>query len=208
MNLKTITGAGFSSNSYLIIDNKVALIDPGMHLNSIHAVSEVGQLDLIINTHIHFDHSANNKLLQDRYNCDIAMGRAEADFFSKNPDDALAGDFFDFEKNVLDYKITKRLDEGNVIDLGQTKLKVINTPGHTIGGICLYSESEKILFTGDTIFFEGVGRTDLPGGDSRELKRSLRKLQAYETEVFYPGHGPEYRGNIGEKVGDVIEFIV
>ncbi|HKK64272.1 MAG TPA: MBL fold metallo-hydrolase, partial [Clostridia bacterium] len=73
-----------------------------------------------------------------------------------------------------------------------TDLQVIHTPGHTPGGISIYSESDLILFSGDTLFFEGVGRTDLPGGDSDQLRSSiLDKLFTLpdETRVF-PGHGP------------------
>jgi len=81
------------------------------------------------------------------------------------------------------------LHEGDKISIGSYSLNIIHTPGHTPGGICLYTD--KILFSGDTLFYEGIGRTDLPGGDGEKLLESIRtKLFALpdDTKVF-PGHG-------------------
>jgi glyoxylase-like metal-dependent hydrolase (beta-lactamase superfamily II) len=93
------------------------------------------------------------------------------------------------------------LKEGD--DVFKSGLKVIETPGHTLGSISLYCKKEAILFTGDTLFFEGIGRADLPGGNEKALVKSLREklmVLPHETNV-YPGHGPvttlerEIKGN-------------
>jgi glyoxylase-like metal-dependent hydrolase (beta-lactamase superfamily II) len=78
--------------------------------------------------------------------------------------------------------------EGDTIDLGEHRLRVINTPGHTCGGICMYDEITQSLFSGDTVFASGVGRTDLPTGSEDELIRSLKKLSGIDVRKLYPGH--------------------
>jgi glyoxylase-like metal-dependent hydrolase (beta-lactamase superfamily II) len=96
--------------------------------------------------------------------------------------------FHGFLQNLPQYDYL--LEEGDTIL--DTDLTVIHTPGHTPGGISIYSESDLILFSGDTLFFEGVGRTDLPGGNTDLLLQSIReKLFSLpeDTRVF-PGHGP------------------
>ncbi len=84
------------------------------------------------------------------------------------------------------------LNDGDEVEFAGVKLKVIHTPGHTPGGISLYSESEKLLFAGDTLFATSVGRTDFPGGNSTQLINSIRtKLLTLPDEtVVYTGHGP------------------
>jgi glyoxylase-like metal-dependent hydrolase (beta-lactamase superfamily II) len=83
------------------------------------------------------------------------------------------------------------LDDGDVVDVAGVKLEVLHTPGHTPGGICLYSADEGVVFVGDTLFADSVGRTDFPGGDMGQLGTSIRKrlLVLPEETVVYPGHG-------------------
>jgi glyoxylase-like metal-dependent hydrolase (beta-lactamase superfamily II) len=78
--------------------------------------------------------------------------------------------------------------EEDVIDIGEHRLRVINTPGHTCGGICLYDEVTGSLFSGDTVFGSGIGRTDLPSGSAKELAMSLKKLSGIDVKTLYPGH--------------------
>jgi hydroxyacylglutathione hydrolase len=83
------------------------------------------------------------------------------------------------------------LEEGQVLTLGEIKLKVLHTPGHSPGSVCLYSEEEGVLFDGDVLFNMGMGRYDLPGGSYRVLMESIKKLLALPDETtVYPGHGP------------------
>jgi hydroxyacylglutathione hydrolase len=84
------------------------------------------------------------------------------------------------------------LEEGDVVEQAGVRLKVLHTPGHTPGGICLYSEDEGIVFSGDTLFCAGVGRTDFPGGSMTRLLKSIREklLILPDETVVYPGHGP------------------
>lgn len=84
------------------------------------------------------------------------------------------------------------VDEGRILAAGGLSARVLHTPGHTPGGVCYWFESEKKLLTGDTLFQGSIGRTDLPGGDSAALMRSLARLAALDDAIaIYPGHGPE-----------------
>lgn len=84
------------------------------------------------------------------------------------------------------------LEDGGEVEIGETKLNIIKTSGHTEDGICVVDEKSKIIFTGDTLFKNSIGRTDLPGSDWEEMKRSLQKLMKFPDDFkIYPGHGEE-----------------
>jgi hydroxyacylglutathione hydrolase len=91
-----------------------------------------------------------------------------------------------FEPDIL-------LQEGD-LQIGDIALQVLHTPGHSPGSICLYWPAEKALFTGDLIFNQGIGRTDLPGGNGQALKESIRKASALDVEILLPGHGDAISG--------------
>jgi glyoxylase-like metal-dependent hydrolase (beta-lactamase superfamily II) len=107
-----------------------------------------------------------------------------------------------FEKVRVDVKVT----EGSLIDLNGLVLKVIHTPGHTRGSMCLIDESSGSLFSGDTVFEDGVGRTDLLGGSAKELSSSLRRLLKLAGEgkirKVYPGHGSVFSGERIRNAGE------
>ena len=89
----------------------------------------------------------------------------------------------------IDLDFAKEVQEGDIIELGSLKLKIIHTPGHTKGGMCI--KVGEHIFTGDTLFAGSIGRTDFYGGDYKQMMKSLRKLAKYDDNaVIYPGHGP------------------
>jgi len=164
-----------------------AVIDPGGNVERILAAAKAEGLTIktIINTHGHPDHDCANGPLKEATGAEIVIHAKEAEFFAR-PD--IKGYF-----SVLNLPASPPADrtvgDGDVITVGKVKLTVIHTPGHTPGGICLYAAPH--LFTGDTLFVDGVGRTDFPGGDTATLMRSIRgKLLTLpgETKVW-PGHG-------------------
>jgi hydroxyacylglutathione hydrolase len=144
-------------------------------------------IDLIVNTHGHWDHIADNAALQRQTRAPIAINRLDESWL-KNPIPA----FFPFPFEVVPTGVGRYLEDGDVIRVGSLGFEVIVTPGHTEGGICLYEPSQKVLFSGDTLFAGSVGRVDLPGGDWDILMRSIhKKLLVLEDDVtVYPGHGP------------------
>ena len=90
------------------------------------------------------------------------------------------------------------MKDGDEVEIGETKLKIIETPGHTKDSICIVDEESKSIFTGDTLFKNSIGRTDLPGSDGGEMAKSLKKLMKFPDDFkIYPGHGEE--STIGEE---------
>jgi glyoxylase-like metal-dependent hydrolase (beta-lactamase superfamily II) len=99
-----------------------------------------------------------------------------------------------FGEKLEPISVARELQEGDKIELGELTLKVLHTPGHTAGSICLY-EPQQRLFSGDTIFSDGVGRTDLPTGDVTALHNSIEGLLKLDVQNIYPGHGPHVEKN-------------
>jgi glyoxylase-like metal-dependent hydrolase (beta-lactamase superfamily II) len=141
---------------------------------------KLDDFDWVVNTHGHFDHVGGDGYF---FNAKIAIHEADAHIVEKGDQELSFADFFDGD--IKPHKVEKRLKDGDEI----AGMKVVHTPGHSPGSICLYDEKNKILFSGDTVFSDGVGRTDLPGGDEALLKKSVEKIKALKVEKLFPGHG-------------------
>lgn len=154
-------------------------------------LNRLKELDLkpmiIINTHGHTDHTAEDRLLRSETGAKIAIH--EMDAYRLALDDEASTELGIVKKPI---EPDMQLIDGQEIVFGKTsKLRVIHTPGHTEGSICLYDEARSLLFAGDTLFAGGYGRVDGMGADQRKMLDSLKKLLSLpkNTEV-YPGHGP------------------
>jgi glyoxylase-like metal-dependent hydrolase (beta-lactamase superfamily II) len=182
------------ANCYVVTDRETKntfLIDPGGEPGRIKNVLKKNGLNLkfIINTHGHGDHILGNGY----FDVPIYIHRLEKDFLT-DPDRNLSGMFGFFLKTS---KAAKLLEDGEKILLDNLELEIIHTPGHTPGGISI--KLDGAVFTGDTLFAGGIGRTDLPAGDEALLLKSIKeKLFVLDDGVIiYPGHGPE--STIGEE---------
>ena len=184
-------------NCYVVADpdtKEACLIDPGADGDKLKRfLAKSGfELKFIINTHGHGDHIGSNRDFQ----VPIYIHRLDKDCLT-DPQKNLSADIFFF--SVKSPAASRLLEDGDRIKLGGLEFTVMHTPGHTRGSICL--KLGDIIFTGDTLFAGGVGRTDLDGGDEEKLFRSIReKLFVFGDDVvIYPGHGGE--STIGEERG-------
>ena len=177
---------------------KAAVIDPGGDEKKILAeIKDKGyQVEYIIATHGHPDHVCGNRVIQEATGAKIVMHRLDSLFFNK-PEVLSYFSMLGLEPSP---PVDREVEEGESIEIGTVSLKVIHTPGHTPGGMCLYNAPD--LITGDTLFVGGLGRTDFPGGSHEELLHSITtKLLVLPVEtVVWPGHGyGGSRSTIGEE---------
>ena len=170
------------------------VIDPGDDCDRILTTLAGDRLTVvhILNTHGHFDHVGANKRLKAATGADIQIHRADAAMLGQLAAAAAAWGMAAEDSPAAD----RLLEDGDTITFGEHTLTVLYTPGHTPGGICLYTESageensRKAVFVGDTLFAGSIGRTDFPGGDFDTLINSIRnRLFTLDDEVIvYPGH--------------------
>ena len=151
---------------------------------------------LAVNTHCHFDHILGVEFLKMTYGVKFAASSADLELLKNG---RASGAMFGMELGALPEAIDIDLATTEEIKFGNTTLRVIATPGHTKGCVSLLHEESKSLFTGDTLFRESIGRTDLPGGDYPTIIKSiLGKILPLGDEVtIYPGHGD--KSNIGHE---------
>jgi glyoxylase-like metal-dependent hydrolase (beta-lactamase superfamily II) len=175
-------------NTFFIDGSKKILLDPGHHHLFGHVRDNLEKLslgpediDLVVITHGHPDHI---EAIQDfsKTSALIALHTFEWDFIKNHiPHYGESTDAGAFEPDVF-------LQDGD-LDVGDHHFEVIHSPGHSPGSACLYWQDRKVLFTGDVVFNQGVGRTDLPGGDGEQLKESIRYLSGLDVEYLLTGHG-------------------
>lgn len=176
MKIKKIVGGNIESNGYILYDRPNGegyIIDPGY--NPDKYLTLVLDLNIrligILLTHHHYDHVGAVEKIRVATGCKVYLHWGDADRY----------------KNTVDVM----LSDGDVLALGDEFLKVIHTPGHTKGSICLFSEQSKVVFTGDTIFNVDLGRTDLQDGSQKEMNKSIKeKINSWDNDItIYPGHG-------------------
>ena len=183
---------GLLTNSYIICDEETKeamVIDPGGEAEKIAEVLDIlgANLKYIFITHCHADHIGAIEELKKLKGGKILISRADSEGLY-NEDINLAY-LINMEKPELE--ADSRVDDEDLIHIGNIEFKVIATPGHTKGGLCLYSEKEKLVFTGDTLFSGTWGRTDLPTGSFVEIITSItnRLMTLPDHTIVYPGHG-------------------
>ncbi len=190
MILDTICVGTFQVNCYILSmgENRQAIIvDPGDQKNKIKEALDKRKLKptFIINTHGHIDHIGSDE----EFGVPIYIHRDEVPML-ESPELNLSN-FLNVSYSVK--SPIKVLDDKSIIVLDEIELEVIHTPGHTKGGICLLFKKpvNNILFSGDTLFFEGIGRTDFTGSNRAALIKSIKEriFILPDDTVIYPGHG-------------------
>ena len=191
MFIERLLVGNMEANSYIVADEdtkEAVVIDPGGSAEKILNVLEQNNLNVkhVINTHGHVDHIAANEKIMAETEAQLLIHEADADFLQE-PELNLSS--FMGAQNIISPAADKTLQAGSQIDCGAINLEVLHTPGHTKGSICLLGDN--LLFSGDTLFSRGVGRTDLPTGSRQQLNQSLTQLLELSAELkIYPGHGP------------------
>lgn len=184
-----VSGAAFDGNAYLVMDERPILVDVGMRpdptIKNIKRFIEPQEVELIILTHCHHDHSAGARAFKEATGAKILIHSEEEGLLG----DDLTSLAYLFGELAPEVRPDGILEDGQVLDLGEWRLEVLHTPGHSPGSICLYERTAKVLFSGDTVFPQGnIGRTDLYGGSTEQLIRSIERLTELEVETMYPGH--------------------
>jgi len=194
-------------NSYVIKDRSSLLIDPGLTQFLPALIEEMRRdgidpkdIDIIANTHLHGDHCWANDAFKQLSGAEILLhplqkqfGQAAAvqtsQFFGVSP--------VEFSED--------RLMDNDRLNLGETEIELIPSPGHSPDSICYYLADDKVLICGDVIFSQNTGRVDLPGGSADQLKASIERLSQLDVEYLLPGHMDIVVGR--ENVKNNFEFI-
>ncbi|RKY62448.1 MAG: MBL fold metallo-hydrolase [Candidatus Neomarinimicrobiota bacterium] len=189
MIIESIITGPFVENSWILGDSQTRhaiIFDPGDNASTIVAkLSELGLTPIfILNTHAHPDHIGAAAELQKRFELLFAIHEDDIPIFNSARDTAQLLGLPNFQIP----EITNFLHDGQLLEINSHHLQVMHTPGHTPGSVCFLTG--KHLFSGDTLFQGSIGRTDLPGGSSRQITASLKRLrQLPEDTRIYPGHG-------------------
>lgn len=164
------------------------VVDPGGHAEEILAETERRQLKVqwVINTHGHFDHIGGNRDLIERTGAELMIHADDVPLLQRAQEHAAAFGL----STTASPEPSRLLGDGDILNLADLEFHVLHTPGHSPGGICLLIEDRLIV--GDTLFAGSIGRTDLPGGDHRQLIGKIKEklLVLPDPTRVYPGHGP------------------
>lgn len=190
MELSTLPCGPISANCYFLADeitHNCLIIDPGDADPVLELIRNKGYaLKGVLLTHGHFDHCMGVAEILHRENCDVWMHEDDVELV-----DASSGYVSAMQYDLPPFSANHLLKGGEIISLDSIHLRVVHTPGHTKGGICFIDETNKNVFSGDTLFCESIGRTDLYGGSMCELARSVLDIlfKLPDDYAVFPGHG-------------------
>ncbi len=201
MVIKQFVFNALSENTYVVYDDtkECIIIDPGCYepdekelLKKFISDNEL-VVKMLINTHCHIDHVLGNYFIKNEYGVELTIHKLDLETLKANEVVAPMYGFHRFEKAEAD----KFIEEGEKIYFGNSSFDIIFVPGHARGHIALVNEDEKICISGDVLFQQSIGRTDLPGGDFDTLMDSIKNKLFKLSDDFtvYSGHGPNT--NIG-----------
>jgi len=196
LQIKVLTFNAVQENTYVLYNEfkECIIVDPGCYSDEEKEalkdfIEKNGlQPKMLINTHCHLDHVFGNKYVAEAYQLTLQIHKNEEEMLQMAPASGLMFNLpFDNYTGQLIF-----LKEGDIIFLRDDILKIIEAPGHSPGSICFYCEKQKFIIGGDVLFYQSIGRTDVPGGNHESLIKNIKeKLFLLPDDVkVYPGHGP------------------
>lgn len=195
--VQTFTFNAFQENTYVLYDDtkECVIIDPGCYekeeKEELTSFIEINNLKVIeiLNTHCHVDHVLGNQFVKEYYKVKLTHHRLDESIHRAVKAYAPNYGFFMYQEATAD----RYIEEGDKIRFGNTILDILFVPGHAPGHVAFYNKEEKICMAGDVLFYDSIGRTDLPGGDFETLIKSIhtKMFSLPDDMVVYPGHGPK-----------------
>lgn len=189
MTVQSLALGPLATNCYIVTDEKTercAVIDPGFASKQLLKALEGMQVDMILLTHAHIDHIMGVHAVQEMTGAKLYVHENEAERL-QNPDANLYNQMGCYNEPFLPLAADQFVADGDTLELGQTKIKVISTPGHTHGSVCYLAD--KTLFSGDTLFCGSYGRVDFPTGSFSSMVDSFYRLTQLEGDyLVLPGH--------------------
>lgn len=196
LSIVSFTFNPFQENTYLIYDDErtCVVIDPGCYER--HEQEELAdyistqalKVTKLVNTHAHIDHVLGNAFVKEKYGSGLALSRIEEPYLRAVTTYAPNYGFNQYAEAEVD----EYLDDSMTLTVGRESLAILFTPGHSPGHLSFYHEPAKLLISGDVLFYNSIGRTDLPGGDHAILLETIQKklFKLPDDVTVYPGHGP------------------
>lgn len=190
----------FSCNTYVFESDDITfIVDPNDETNNIIEFlnNQKLKIDFILITHAHFDHIRGLSNIYSYYKCKIIVSKNDFDFLFDDEVNLSIYDEskFNFKKDNFQKNDFIIINDDTLLNINGLNLKIICTPFHTLGSVCYFLENDEVLFSGDTIFSNGIGRTDLinASDDYKVIKKSLNKLMSLNENIkVYPGHGESF----------------
>lgn len=180
----------FTINNYIITDvetGATAVVDPSLPEESLIEKLNGKDVKYILLTHGHFDHICGAKLVKEKTGAKVVIHKDDEGLLSDGDKNLFNESCKGYVLPVVEADIAA--EDGTELEFGNSKITVMHTPGHTLGGVCYLLKEEKIMFSGDTLFKLCAGRTDFYGGNGRQELRSLAKIGELEGDYkVYPGH--------------------
>ena len=196
LTIKSFEFSPIQENTYILYNefNDCIIIDPGCYFDAekeelaAFILSNNLVPKMLVNTHCHLDHVFGNKFIAEKYNLILSIHENEKAVLAFAPTSGLMYDM-PFDNYSGDFNL---LNEGDSVTLGKEELKVLLVPGHSPGSLAFYSIENKFVISGDALFKNSIGRTDLPGGNHEQLIKSIKEqlLTLPEETLVYSGHGP------------------